>query len=91
MDKSKKPTNFDYSKWSFEALRFFILSSDADTGYELRKKPESVLIDLLKGLMHWSGPMNIDFDAALERAKIQYNAEIEKKTAPVLSIFQRKK
>ena len=59
--------NHERAEWAGLALKAFIHASGTD-------EPES-LGDLLCNLMHWSDRENFDFDAALDRARVHYEAE----------------
>ncbi len=61
--------NDDRAAWASEALERF----QAVTGTDR----EDSLADLLCDLMHWSDRNNFDFEAALDRARWHYSAEIE--------------
>ena len=45
---------------------------------------ESALGDLLVDLMHWSDRNNYDFDAALDRARVHYDAETTTESSPIV-------
>jgi len=59
--------NNDRAEWAAAALRHF----QCITGTEY----EDALGDLLCDLMHWSDRNDFDFAAALERARMHYEAE----------------
>ena len=59
--------NADRADWAAAALREFQRVASADD--------EDTLGDLLCDLMHWSDRNNLDFDAALSRAQMHYEAE----------------
>ena len=60
--------NAERTEWASAALIEFRRISGADH--------EDALGDLLCDLMHWSDRNNFDFDAALFRAQMHYQAEI---------------
>jgi hypothetical protein len=60
--------NDDRAAWAGAALVAFMRATGADE--------EDALGDLLTGLMHWADRNNFDMDAALERARGHYEAEI---------------
>jgi hypothetical protein len=66
--------NDDRAKWAQAALRAFRKATGADA--------EEALGDLLTDLMHWSDRNNFDFDAALDRARMHYEAETASEEAP---------
>jgi hypothetical protein len=66
--------NGDRAKWAKAALRAFRKATSADE--------EEALGDLLCDLMHWSDRNNMDFDAALDRARMHYEAETASDEAP---------
>jgi hypothetical protein len=66
--------NADRAKWAATALRAFRKATGADA--------EEALGDLLCDLMHWSDRNNFDFDAALDRARMHYEAETARDEAP---------
>ena len=66
--------NDDRAKWAATALRAFRKATGADE--------EDALGDLLADLMHWSDRNNFDFDAALDRARMHYEAETTGEEAP---------
>jgi hypothetical protein len=59
--------NDNRAEWAAEALRQFQSITGTDD--------EDALGDLLCDLMHWSDRNNYDFDAALSRARMHYEAE----------------
>lgn len=62
------PTNHERAAWAHDA----ILDLCAATGCDY----EDSLGDLLTDLMHWARLNNFDFDLALYRARMHYEAEI---------------
>jgi hypothetical protein len=62
--------NEERAEWAAAALRHFQCTTGADY--------EDALGDLLCDLMHWADRTKFDFDAALVRARMHYEAE----TAP---------
>ena len=66
--------NGDRAKWAQAALRAFRKATGADE--------EEALGDLLTDLMHWSDRSNFDFEAALDRARMHYEAETAGEEAP---------
>jgi hypothetical protein len=66
--------NDDRAKWAQAALRAFRKATGADE--------EEALGDLLSDLMHWSDRNNFDFEAALDRARMHYDAETIGEEAP---------
>jgi hypothetical protein len=63
-------TTLEWANWADKA----ILAFREQTGRDL----EDSLGDLLGDLMHWADARNFDFDAALDRARHQYEEECEK-------------
>lgn len=57
----------DRAEWAAAALRHFQCTTGTDY--------EDALGDLLCDLMHWSDRDNFDFEAALARARMHYEAE----------------
>jgi hypothetical protein len=66
--------NDDRARWAETALRAFRRATGADA--------EEALGDLLSDLMHWSDRSNFDFEAALDRARMHYEAETAGEDAP---------
>ena len=66
--------NDDRARWAQAALRAFRKATGADA--------EEALGDLLTDLMHWSDRNNFDFDAAMDRARMHYDAETASEEAP---------
>jgi hypothetical protein len=66
--------NADRAKWAQAALRAFRKATGADA--------EEALGDLLCDLMHWSDRNNFDFEAALDRARMHYEAETAGEETP---------
>jgi len=66
--------NDDRAQWAQAALRAFRKATGADA--------EEALGDLLCDLMHWSDRNNFDFEAALDRARMHYEAETTAEEAP---------
>jgi hypothetical protein len=66
--------NDDRAKWAQAALRAFRKATGADE--------EEALGDLLCDLLHWSDRGNFDFEAALDRARMHYEAETTGEDAP---------
>jgi hypothetical protein len=62
-------SNLDLAEWAAAALRHF----QCVTGTE----HEDALSDLLCDLMHWSDREDIDFQNALDTARMHYEAECE--------------
>lgn len=61
--------NEDRAAWAACALRHFQRVTGTDD--------EDALSDLLCDLMHWSDRNDLDFEAALARAAMHYEAETE--------------
>lgn len=59
--------NGDRAEWAGTGLRHFQCTTGTDY--------EDALGDLLCDLMHWSDRNNFDFEAALFRARMHYEAE----------------
>jgi len=59
--------NDDRAEWAAASLRHFQCTTGADY--------DDALTDLLCDLMHWSDRNDFDFDAALSRARMHYDAE----------------
>jgi hypothetical protein len=66
--------NDDRATWAATALRAFRKATGTDE--------EDALGDLLADLMHWSDRNNFDFDAALDRARMHYEAETADADSP---------
>ena len=62
-------TNLDRAEWAAAALRHF----QCITGTEY----DDALTDLICDLMHWSDREDIDFQSALDTARMHYEAECE--------------
>jgi hypothetical protein len=67
-------TNLDRAEWAAAALRHFQCS----TGTEY----DDALTDLLCDLVHWSDREDIDFQNALDTARMHYEAECEESDHP---------
>jgi hypothetical protein len=63
------PTNLQRAVRAEQALIAFRKLASCDW--------EDCLGDLLCDLMHWSNASNFDFDAALDRGRMHYEAEID--------------
>lgn len=63
------PTNENRADWADSALAAFAIITRCDT--------EDALPDLLCNLMHYAGQNGIDFNAMLQRARSNFEAEIE--------------
>ena len=61
-------TNLDRANWADKATRAFREETGCDH--------EDSLGDLLADLLHWADARNFDFEAALDRARDHYRAEI---------------
>lgn len=61
-------TNLDRANWADKAIRIFREATGCDH--------EDSLGDLLADLIHWAEARNFDFEAALDRARDHYQAEI---------------
>lgn len=61
------PTSLQRAAWAEEALLAFRKESRCDH--------EDSLGDLLADLMHWASFTGFDFDLALDRARMHYDAE----------------
>ncbi|MBA4062567.1 MAG: hypothetical protein C0501_02450 [Isosphaera sp.] len=66
--------NDDHAAWAGAAVARFIEVTATDE--------EDALGDLLADLMHWSDRNNYDFDAALDRARLHYEAETTPESSP---------
>ena len=69
MTDDLSPSNLDRAAWADAAIRIFRDRTGCDH--------EDGLGDLLCDLMHWADASKFDFDAALDRARFHYAAEIE--------------
>jgi hypothetical protein len=67
------PTNLDRANWAAKSIRAFREETGCDH--------EDSLGDLLTDLIHWADARNFDFDAALDRARYHYEAEIAEEEA----------
>jgi hypothetical protein len=63
-----EPTNLQRAVWAERALIAFRETTNCDW--------EDCLGDLLCDLMHWADASKFDFDAALDRARMHYEAEV---------------
>ena len=61
-------TNLDRANWADKAIRIFREATGCDH--------EDSLGDLLTDMIHWAEARNFDFEAALDRARDHYQAEI---------------
>lgn len=66
--------NDERARWAASALRAFRRATGADA--------EEALSDLLSDLMHWSDRNVFDFEAALDRARMHYEAETASEATP---------
>jgi len=75
------PRNADRALWA--ALAVVSFASVTGMSADVQADPETVLGDLLAGLMHWCDVQqtnarrleSVDFESALERARNHYNEE----------------
>jgi hypothetical protein len=67
-------TNLDRANWADKAVLAFRGETHCDH--------EESLGDLLCDLMHWADARNFDFDAALDTARMHYQAECEDENSP---------
>ena len=66
--------NDSRAEWAGAALSTFMRETGTDR--------EDALVDLLADLIHWADRNRNDFDAALERARLHYEAETAGETFP---------
>jgi len=63
-----EPTNSLRAHWAALCLRRFMELTGCDL--------DDALGDLLANLMHWTGQNDLDFDIALDRARLHYETEL---------------
>ncbi len=63
------PSNDDRAEWAESAITAFMEATGVERG--------DALCDLLADLRHWSDKNQVDWQEALERAYMHYEAEIE--------------
>lgn len=61
------PTNLQRAFWAEAAIIAFIAQTNCDD--------DNTLGDLLCDLMHWANFQDFDFDAALDQARMHFDAE----------------
>jgi len=67
------PTNLERAEWAAAALRHFQSTTGTDDG--------DALPDLLCDLLHWSDREKVNFQNALDTARMHYQAECEEQNA----------
>jgi hypothetical protein len=68
-------TNLERANWADKAVLAFREQTGCDH--------EDALADLLCDLMHWADVQNFDFDMALDRARMHYEAERDEESSTV--------
>ena len=76
MGFAEPPTNKTRAEWASVGLEAFH-SAVGDSLTELEADPESVMSDLICDLMHFAVERGLDFEHALESARMNYEAEEE--------------
>jgi hypothetical protein len=76
------PTNLYRARWADQAINVFRDATGCDH--------EDSLGDLLTDLLHWADASNFDFEAALDRARHHYDAEIAEEAKAAAAVSGRR-